>query len=440
MGSAFRLRVDGVYAQVVELLHRLGSAEHLVHTLCAAAHEEVVNLLVELLGIGEHAVVGCFHVETEDGPAEGAHVGELVKVGKHHVEGLVAAPRQSCHSTVLTVGEGPEVGIDIGNEVVEQYGVESIAVVVGATATEVLWWSLDVAALHHHNHRYGLAVGNGVVHDVLHVALLRPACLVLTHTVLQVEHGIAFLLHLLQLILGGGVDHGMAPCFRRLRPVVDAAYLTVGDTLLRTVVVALGTLGNLDAASLAVAAEECLRRWVDEVHATYINKIIMETYHQRVGDSHPAALAVALHVVFLVADVEHHFPGLWSLHVEVGATLFVYLREVVAGNGGLGKEGVGGNLEGPGHLKLRTLGLIAQETGHGLAISATQFTVACGIEVQTVGTVRAAVGRDDLAGVDGLWQFVDLLVAADANTLSVGLYHATHIEVHLLGLEFQVTE
>ena len=166
----------------------------------------------------------------------------------------------------------------------------------------------------------------------------------------------------------------------------------------------------------------------------------METHHQWVGDSHPAALAVALHVVFLVADVEHHFPGLWSLHVEVGATFLVYLREVVAGNGGLGKEGIGGNLEGPGHLKLRTLGLITQETGHGLAISATQFTVACGIEVQTVGTVRAAVGRDDLAGVDGLWQFVDLLVAADANTLSVGLYHATHIEVHLLGLEFQVAE
>ena len=78
------------------------------------------------------------------------------------------------------------------------------------TATGEVEGSLDVAALHHHNHRYSLALGNGIVHDVLHLALQHPAGLTLTHTMLQVEHGI---LLLTLLVLGRGVDQGVAPYY-----------------------------------------------------------------------------------------------------------------------------------------------------------------------------------------------------------------------------------
>ena len=87
---------------------------------------------------------------------------------------------------------------------------------------------------------------------------------------------------------------------------------------------------------------------------------------------------------------------------------------------------------------MRTLGLEAKVTGHGLSIAATQLAIAGSVEVQTVGTVGAVVAGDDLTGVDGLRQLVNLLLATDADTLAVGLYDVAHIEIHLLGFQLQV--
>ena len=168
------------------------------------------------------------------------------------------------------------------------------------------------------------------------------------------------------------------------------------DALLRTVVVALGALGYLNAASLTVTAEEGLGGGVDEVDASDIDEIVVEAHHQRVGDSHPAALAVGLHVVFLPTDVEHHLAGLGSHHTEIGAAVFAYLRELVAWDGGLGEDGIVGPVDGLRHVDMGTYGLIAQETGDGLAVAAAQLAVAGGIEMQAVGTVGAAIRRDDL--------------------------------------------
>ena len=77
---------------------------------------------------------------------------------------------------------------------------------------------------------------------------------------LQVEHGIALLGIFRQLRFCWRINQSMPP-FSELRVgavVIDAADLSVGDALLRSVVISLGTLGNLDAARFAVAAEEGL--------------------------------------------------------------------------------------------------------------------------------------------------------------------------------------
>ena len=63
-----------VHTQIVQTLHQSLGSEHLVHTLSTAHHEEVVNLLVQLVGFGEHTIVGCLHVEVEDSTAEGSQV------------------------------------------------------------------------------------------------------------------------------------------------------------------------------------------------------------------------------------------------------------------------------------------------------------------------------------------------------------------------------
>ena len=77
-------------------------------------------------------------------------------------------------------------------------------------------------------------------------------------------------------------------------------------------------------------------------------------------------------------------------------------------------------------------------TGYGLTITATQLTIAGSIEMQAVGTIRAVVGRDDLRGMDSIGQFVNLLLAADADTFTTSLHDITNIEVHLLGFQLQV--
>ena len=72
--GACRFVIVGVDTHVVEALDEFLGAEHLVHTFSAAHHEEIVNLLIELVGIGEHAIVSSLRVETEDGATESAHI------------------------------------------------------------------------------------------------------------------------------------------------------------------------------------------------------------------------------------------------------------------------------------------------------------------------------------------------------------------------------
>ena len=186
---------------------------------------------VEFVAAREGAVVGLVDVEPEDGAAEAAHPCEFVHVVHDEVERLVSAPREAGHGAVLTIGEGAEMAVDVGDEVADHYLVERAAVLAAVASAE---GCLDVAALHHDNHRHSLAAGYQVVHDVLHVALTAPARLVLTHAVLQVKDGILFLA---PLVLGRRVNHRMTPLTGALCKVIDAAYLTCRDVSLRTVVV-----------------------------------------------------------------------------------------------------------------------------------------------------------------------------------------------------------
>ena len=95
----------------------------------------------------------------------------------------------------------------------------------------------------------------------------------------------------------------------------------------------------------------------------------MEARHEGIGDGHEVTLAVGLHVVLLVADVDDDLTGLRGRDAEIGATFLVDLGELIARNGGLGDEGIGRYLNAFGHLDVGTLGLVAQMTGGGLTIA-----------------------------------------------------------------------
>ena len=58
----------------------------------APIHVHIVNLLVELVSIGENTIVGGLHIKTEDGTAERAEPGKLVEILQYNVESLVTTP------------------------------------------------------------------------------------------------------------------------------------------------------------------------------------------------------------------------------------------------------------------------------------------------------------------------------------------------------------
>ena len=60
--------------------------------LATPVHIEIMNLFIELIGIGKHAIVGCLDIESEDSTAEGTHPSKLVEVLEHNVECLMTAP------------------------------------------------------------------------------------------------------------------------------------------------------------------------------------------------------------------------------------------------------------------------------------------------------------------------------------------------------------
>ena len=253
MGSAFRLLALDLDAHFLQALHNITTLDEVLRT---PVHVHIVDLLIELIGIGEHTVIGRLQIQSEDSTTEGSQPCKLIHVVEHDVESLVSTPRETSHRTVVTVGLRTEVGIDIRNQVVEQDGIKR-STVVGHTLTAT-HTSLDITTLHHHNHRHSLTTGDGVVHNVLHLSLQRPAGLALAHTMLQVEHRIALLEALLLIVLSRCIDHGMTPLALFLTIVIDAANTSGGHTLLRTVVVALWSLRHLETTSLTVCTEEGL--------------------------------------------------------------------------------------------------------------------------------------------------------------------------------------
>ena len=89
VAGALRDRGVDLDAHLTETVDNRLAIDEVVGT---PVHVHVVNLLVEVVGIGEDTIIGGLHVETEDGAAEGAEPSELVEVLKNDIEGLVTTP------------------------------------------------------------------------------------------------------------------------------------------------------------------------------------------------------------------------------------------------------------------------------------------------------------------------------------------------------------
>lgn len=167
------------------------------------------------------------------------------------------------------------------------------------------------------------------------------------------------------------------------------------NPLLWTVVITFGTLGNLNGTCLPVATEERLGGRVDDIHSTDIDKVIVESYHQRVGDGTPDTLLVTAHIIFLATDIHDDTIGCRRIHTEISTALFVDFGELVTWHRCLCRDSIIRYRKGRAHM-------VAHQFQHFLTITATQFTITGSVEMEFVGTVGAASGRNHLSSMEGL--------------------------------------
>ena len=123
---------------------------------------------------------------------------------------------------MVPVGLCTEVFVNCWNQIIDEHLIERSAILAqtGLVASILIGTvrCFHVAALHHDDHRHCLTSGYQVVHDVLHLALMAPASLVLTHSMLQIEHRIAFLS---LFIFCRRVDHCPTPLVRRVGIILE---------------------------------------------------------------------------------------------------------------------------------------------------------------------------------------------------------------------------
>ena len=89
MTCALRDRRVNLDAKLTETVNDRLTVDEVVRT---PVHIHIVHLLVELIGIGEYAIVGGLHIQAEDSTAEGTDPSELIQIGQSHVEGLMTTP------------------------------------------------------------------------------------------------------------------------------------------------------------------------------------------------------------------------------------------------------------------------------------------------------------------------------------------------------------
>ena len=304
---------------------------------------------------------------------------------------------------MVSISIGAELLIYHRNQILDNHIVERCAIelallihILARTWHERL---LHITALHYHNHRLSLAFGNEIIHDVLHIALMAPARLVLSHSVLQIEHWIALVL--IGFIFCRRINHGSAELALRCSIVRYRTNLTLCYSLLRTIVVAFGSLRNLQTTRLSAAAEIGFAGWIYYLYTIHIQEIIVEAYYQWVRNTIPVAIQILLHRILLSADVEDYLLCLRCMELDVGTAVFIHTRIVGIRND-------------------------TEQREHHVGITLTHGAIAFGDEMQSIATLRTSLGRDDVGSRDGLGDIIhngDMLPAAAALVFLNGFAH-----------------
>ena len=206
--------------------------------------------------------------------AEEADVGELVEVLQGDLPGLHSAHGQAGHGAMGLIGERAEVGIDVGDQLVDENRLEWPDVETCEAADPDV---VGHAVGHHDEEGLRLAFGDQVVHDQIGVALVAPGGFILAPAVLQVQHRIA--LGLVLVVVGRRVDKGTAGGVGALRGEENLLHSAVGNVLEGVEVLVVG--GDFDAAFPASRTVEVQGAGIVECSPINREMVVVEAFIQR---------------------------------------------------------------------------------------------------------------------------------------------------------------
>ena len=310
----------------------------------SAAHEQH---FVGLLEIG--SVLQFLYIERT--AAEHAHVGECLGVGQSNHVGLHSSHRQTCHGTMVSIGYHAVVLLHHGDDILKEHFLESVetskatawttgSATLGTAGTttgaHALWTSAALtlwtwahagessetlclcgvgmcgygveSVVHHNDEWHGFALGDKIVHDDASLALCRPACLVFTHAMLQVEHG-EFLRGVLT-VSSGQIDVAVAHLLCHCRVIVYLAHRTLGYVLYG-VEVLIGCW-HIDAASPSAGTIVVSAAGVGDGSTVDVELVIVESFVLWGRLTGPYTLGIFHQVVFHTSDIEFHAFGIGS--------------------------------------------------------------------------------------------------------------------------------
>ena len=244
------------------------------------------------------------------------------------------------------IGFGAEIGLDPGDHFLEQNLLElragSAAGASSGRSGQCAAWRTGAAAavFHDDDHRLRLAGGNQIVEDEIHVALRRPAALILAGAVQQVEHGIALVAILV--VARRRVNEAPPPGVADVRMHPLDANFAVGHVLGVVEVDAL--VRDFDAAPHVADAEEAFAVGVGRGKAVDDQLVIVEAGIERASCAGPDTVVILLELD--VAEAHADTFRLRRIDAKIGPPLrvdpwIVATRRIRrSGMGVVGKSGV----------------------------------------------------------------------------------------------------
>ena len=270
--------------------------------------------------------------------------------------GLHAAHGKASHGAMRLIGDGAEVGVDVGNQLVDEEIAEGIEVeaevarrtagtartsltgcatrtrtrtgsgtgsrrcagtarATGTTAERSATRATtarcaartrphagDAAVGHHNDEGLRLAGGDQVVHDQACVSLAAPAHFILASAVLQIQHRIT--LARIQLIVGRSVNVAAKNGLGALGIEMHFLQMAVRHILESEKLAIRGR--NFNAAAPPACAVKVQAAGVRDLRAIHNDLVVVETFVLRVRVADPCAVRAFGHLILDAAQIEQN--------------------------------------------------------------------------------------------------------------------------------------